>query len=259
MVALHSGPTYLSSRVLVGLAKADLTGRYLTEPEAMDLRSLLRFDAMAYFECAALAVGCAFRGLDQGLATWPTVQLYYAVFYALRGLLALSGYCIFYLGHAPFEMEALSGRCASKPPGGRRAITTHGAVLESFKVRLSSHNLLSQDIDGINALDWLSERRVEANYSNARCWEPTMPKHFRMLERYTVRQLIGAYLSADAVPYEFDPDHAILAYPLRTLKVTRDELIAQKAYTLDSEVRDVLRKLFRDKVGMLGEMTKFFE
>jgi hypothetical protein len=169
---------------------------------------------MAYFECSALAVGCAFNGLHQRLTTWPTVQLYYSVFYALRGLLALSGCCIFYLGNSPFYIEALSGQNAERPPGGRRSATTHGAVLESFKKRLSSHSILSQDIEGMNPLDWLSARRVSAN---------------------------------------------MMAYPLRTLGVVRDELVAQKAYILDDEVRLVLSGLFRDKRGVLGEMVRFFE
>jgi hypothetical protein len=79
-----------------------------------------------------------------------------------------------------------------------------------------------------------------------------------MLERYTLRQLVAAYLGDASVQYEFDPDHAMLAYPLRTLTVLRDELVTQSSYTVEEEVRVVLRGLFRDRSGALPEMMKFF-
>jgi hypothetical protein len=73
-------------------------------------------------------------------------------------------------------------------------------------------------------LEWLIERREEANYRLSRFIEPGVPQHFRRIVSDGVRRSLSAYVSDDTFLYAFDESHAILAFPLEVLKATLVQL-----------------------------------
>jgi hypothetical protein len=149
----HRASAYIDKDITIGLAACDLTSRHLTSNEASALRLSLVEDARSYFVNSAFSIGCAVDAIRKGMTTWPTVQLYYSVFYSLRGILALQGYCVYYFGRSPFILEALAGKTFRKPVGGRKATTTHGAVLRGFRSAFPSHYLVSQQIGAEDPLE----------------------------------------------------------------------------------------------------------
>jgi hypothetical protein len=259
MPSTHRASEYISKNITLGLVARDLAIRQLTSHEAGTLRLSLVEDARNYFVNAAYSIAGAVDALRKEMTTWPTVQLYYSVFYSLRGVLALHGYCAYYLGKRPFILEALVGKSFRKPSGGKQATTTHGCVLRGFKSAFPSHYLVSQQIGVEDPLEWITDRRVEANYVNARFWEPAWPEHFAELRRNSLRRLLGAYMQDRTGLYAFDPDHAMLAYPIEAVACLRDELKGKAVLSLDHETKRSISRAFRDSAGAFPGAIQFFD
>jgi hypothetical protein len=79
--------------------------------------------------------------------------------------------------------------------------------------------LLSQTIGTEDPFEWLTARREFANYKLARFSEPTAPTHFATVEKHGVRRLIRDYVVDDTHLFTFDPDHAMLSFPIETTKL----------------------------------------
>ena len=93
----------------------------------------------------------------------------------IRGMLANAGVCIWYSGNKPMILKAAAGERMRRPPGAKRAGTTHGIVLETAKRELSTDIIFSQPIAGMHPVEWMRERREEANYWHSRLVEPGVP------------------------------------------------------------------------------------
>ncbi len=79
--------------------------------------------------------------------------------------------------------------------------------------------------------------------------EPQVPKHFEMIIKSGLRQVIKEYLLDTSDLYLFDPDHAILAYPLRAIQIAYKKLLALKSHVLKSDEISYLCQLFSDMNG----------
>lgn len=195
----------------------------------------------------------AVRGIQARCGTWATVKLYYSTFYALRTALALGKICAFHVGSSSFSVRAVAGH--TPIPGVDRG--THKTVLNSFNREYPSHQILSQLIDLKNPLDWLVERREEANYRQARFSEPDFSSEFDFVESTGLRATLSTYLADPTSLYVFDPDHAIVAYPLRALQVVGDQLLlAGTTPSLSADEQDFLKSKASDKSGNLTALIR---
>jgi len=185
--------------------------------------------------------------------SWSTVKLYYATFYMIRGMLANAGVCIWYSGNKPMILKAAAGERMRRPPGAKRAGTTHGIVLETAKRELSTDIIFSQPIAGMHPVEWMRERREEANYWHSRLVEPGVPDQMKMVHQHGLRRLVTTYLG-DALTFAFDPDHAIIAFPVLVWKRLREQILAQSGPALDDQEQSYLRSLFVDNAGALTAM-----
>ena len=225
--------------------------RLLNASEASTLNNCLEEDGAMSLYSAAVSLADALRGLHEGFYTWATVKLYYAVFYTARCQLALRGTALFYIDKTPCTIHASAGAMFAKQKG-----TTHGVVLDAFVRLLPNSPFLSQTIDLQPPLEWLRERREDANYKNARFIEPNDPVHFRGVVRDGVRRSTLAYLSTNGMTYSFDPDHAMLAFPL---VFWRDTVLAARAAGLPDTIAaeiDFLTTAFSDDNGPLSELNR---
>lgn len=221
----------------------------LSASQAAALRQALGRDARDYLYSGIVSIGEAVQAIDRSLYTWATVKLYYAVFYMIRALLAEHGTAIFYDGTKPFSWNSIAGSMATKRDGA-----THKVVLMSFQSVLPTSPLLSQPIGGQGALDWLIKRREEANYTNPRFSEPSAPAHLDLIARSGVRKSVSAYLRDSTLLYAFDPENAILAFPIEALKlVLRSKAAGGAGITLTEDDRKYLAGLYMDKTGPLAE------
>jgi hypothetical protein len=167
----------------------------------------------------------------------------------LRSLLALDGICIFYVNTKAFAIQAQAGQSPRKRNG-----QTHKIVLEEFKNQNPGHLLLSQTIEYKDPLNWLMEKREHANYKIAKFCEPHIPSHFIKIVSNGLRLAIKDYLNDSLNLYLFDPDHAMLAYPLRVIQIAYQKINTPGAFSLRKSEIQYLCKLFKDKSGPIPEM-----
>lgn len=212
----------------------------------------LNKDAADSYYSAAVSVGDAIAGINRGFFSWATVKLYYAVFYALQSLLALDGQCLFHIAKKPKWIRSLPGAQPIKADKN-----THLSVLSYFEKNYPHHLLLSQAIGADPPLRWLYDKRVDANYTNSGFGEPEPPEHFERIISIGSRRAIEAYLSDSGLIYTFDPDHAMLAFPLKTLELTRQKLISNGLQIEEERTRFLQFVAFKDKQGPMAKLQAF--
>lgn len=222
-------------------------GIFLSYINAYKLTELLREDARRYFYSSCITISSALVGILSESYTWSTIKLYYSVFYGLRSYLALNRICIFYDERSPKVLKARPNERIVKNFGGRKASTTHGIVIETFKREFSEHVLLSQEIGGINSLDWLKSLREKSNYGSSRFIEPRIPPQYEYLVKFGTNRfgkLIESYVNDKDYQYTFDPDHAAIAFPTRLLFELSSTLKSQENFTYSGDDLKFMRELF---------------
>ncbi len=224
--------------------------RPLTAREATNIEKLLRVDATNYLYSACVSIGDALQGIDRSLFTWATVKLYYASFYLLRSLLALSGRVLLYDGTKPRTLICRPGEVPN-PLGGRG---THQTVITYFTRSFPNNPLISQDILSEAPFKWLMVQREEANYATGRFGDPRCPTNFSTIVRSGVRRSMAEYISDKTYLYSFDPDHAILALPIEALKQTIAHPNLDITANTDADSQRLLRALFADKSGPMRDV-----
>ena len=245
----HQAQAYISTLIPGTSSASAIQNHVLNLMQANCLLNYLKSDALSYIYSAIVSIGDATVSIRKDLFTWATVKLYYATFYAFRASLALDSICIFYIGKKPYALEVNPGKTPVKRDG-----QTHQIVLNEFRRRQPGHFLLSQQIALEDPLNWLVNKREEANYRNAKFCEPNVPKHFEKIINYGLRQSIKEYLLDSSDLYIFDPDHAILAYPLRSLQLVYEKMLTVPNFHLKDDEVNYLCQLFRDQKGPIPEM-----
>jgi hypothetical protein len=243
---MHQGPAYLLSQSLFGpaVSKQTVRTKQLTEYQARELQDRLFRDAWSYFYSSLVSVADALNGLSHAYYTWATVKLYYSCFYSYRALLALDGYCLFYVKSSPFGIQATKGRSAESKKG-----QTHQVVLVEVGRRRGLTRLQGQTIDGEDPGVWLMGKREEANYRNAQFSEPLAPPHFELISKGGLHKYVDAYGADDQLIYTFDKGHAMLAYPIAVVRETEQRLCrrdTQNPYTREA-VRYLRKQFVVDK------------
>jgi hypothetical protein len=130
-------------------------------------------------------------------------------------------------------------------------------VLSLFGQVFAGDSLLSQPIGGEPALEWLVNRREDANYGQGRFADPRAPDHFLRVTQLGFRRALNAYLNEASSLYVFDPDHAMIAFPLAALLRARAEL-RSKNFQVEIESGRFLSGLGRDRSGRIVGLDKLF-
>jgi hypothetical protein len=250
---MPKGDAYVANLLPLGTPKAVARLRVITPLEAATLESALLADAVDLYYSAWVSFMDALRGIQARCGTWATVKLYYSTFYTLRAALALGKVCAFHVGSSSFSVKAIAGEtprsCADKG--------THKTVMNTFNREYPAHSLVSQQIDLQNPLDWLVDRREAVNYRHARFSEPDFPQEFDFVIEGGLRRTLATYLADSTLLYVFDPDHAIVAYPLRALQMIGDQMLAATIpLSLSSEEQSFLKSKASDKSGNLTALVE---
>lgn len=242
----------VANQVLAGLVTSGITSRALTASEAASLAASLHEDARDALYSAALSIAEALQGLDRQMYSWTTVKLYYSIFYLARAALGVSGVGIIYPDKGtPYTWAAVPGQTPIKRSG-----TTHKVVLDAFKIYRKSSVLISQQIGAHEPFSWMVSMRESVNYKIPKFCEPSAPPYFKFIERYGVRRMIGDYVNDDSHLFTFDPDHAMLAYPIAGLKLLLSDLKVSGIGSLRPEDTSYLAAQVFDRTGPLPELRK---
>jgi hypothetical protein len=226
--------------------------KVLTPSEAFNLANALRADAADLYYSGWISFLDALNGIKKAFYTWATVKLYYSVFYSFRASLALSDVCAFHVERPHFIVLAQPGEA----PVSCTDSGTHKVVLKSFQSRNPNHLLVSQKIGLDEAVDWLIDKREAANYGEPRFTEPDSISEFDFIVSRGMRKTLNAYLSEKSSLYVFDPDHAIVAFPLRTLQLIGDQMMATfptSGVAVDEQ--RFLKASARDDSGYLSQLV----
>lgn len=208
-------------------------------------RPVNRFDAHKLAialedDAASLAqssVASLFEGISNvagGRNTWATVKLYYSAFYACRALLMLRKVSIFYLGKSPHSLIAKEGEIVQKEGGN-----SHTLTFAKFSQQFAADPLLSQEIELMQPLDWIEEKRNLASYKTAPFPDPEAGWLFGK-PSMQLRSYISQYINCDLTMYVFDPNHSMIAYPIKIILRLNDEL------DLSGQDRVIVSKHFID-------------
>jgi hypothetical protein len=230
--------------------KTTVRARALTPLEAANLAAALQADAADLYYTGWVSFLDALNGMKKGFYTWATVKLYYSVFYAFRASLALNNVCIFHVSRPHYIVDAQPGHTPASciEPG------THRLVLKTFQQRNPTHLLMSQQIDLEDAIDWLIDKRESANYGNARFSEPDTRRELDFIIENGIRETLSVYLTEETSMYVFDPDHAMVAYPLRALQSVGDQLVTAIPSGVTVNEQLFLKACARDAAGPLASL-----
>lgn len=219
----------------------------LSSPDALQLERAAKADAFDYWYSGLVSLGEAVQGIQRRSFSWPTVQAYYACFYLSRAYIAFGGTAIEFSEHRRkkehFAWRSVAGSSPSKAPGN-----THDAVLNYIHSQGLIPALRGQQIGTETVPQWLIAQRTQANYRETRFPDPNPSECTRYIAGNRLRRTLTGYIDDSAFLYAFDPDHAILAYPIALARV----LVAIEQVRLSAEERLHLNTLFRDDAGDLS-------
>jgi hypothetical protein len=101
----------------------------------------------------------------------------------------------------------------------------------------------------------IMEKRETANYRQPRFTEPICGAEFDQVIKDGLRPSINAYLKDPSFSYVFDPDHAMIAYPLRVLTIIGSELTsAGVPLEANPNEEKFIQMNVRDKTGSLSTL-----
>lgn len=200
--------------------KNAVQGYAFTHQERTLVTNELHVDASSYLYSGLVSFLDALQGLQAGFYSWPTVKLYYAIFYACRAYLAACNICLFYVGRSSYSVDL----GASAPPRSQGG-NTHKAVLELFRTNCPGNVFLTQEIEMQDPFEWFTYKREYCNYKQPKFCEPNIPAHFEKLDSLGTDVCLNVYYNDHNNYLAFDEDHAIIAYPFGILLNTIDKFV----------------------------------
>ncbi|WP_221017476.1 hypothetical protein [Klebsiella pneumoniae] len=237
---MHYAQQYIKENVLPGQVSPNVAITHvLNGNTSLELDRCLKNDGINYLYSALISYAEAVKGIQTGFYSWATVKLYYSAFYSLRSVLSSDGICIFYLGTKGYTLFVRQGESPEKADG-----TTHKLVMKLFKKKYPLSPFVNQQIDMVEAFDWLMEQRETANYKNGRFSEPDVPVIY---ERCNIglQRLLTAYIQDVDYNYCFDHEHAILSLPLEIIKEASSSVIQKTTFRFNNNDIAYLKKLLR--------------
>jgi hypothetical protein len=78
------------------------------------------------------------------------------------------------------------------------------------------------------AVEWFMGMRESANYDDQMFTKPNPTREFQFIAANRIRKTLNAYLNEKSSLYIFDPDYAMVAFPLHTLQLIGHQLMVAK-------------------------------
>lgn len=229
---------------------------------AASVSAALLTDARDHYYSALISFVEAIRGINEGFYSWSVVKFYYSTFYSIQSLLASEFLGVVYVTFdtsqkkgKPFSFSAVAGQQLK----GVRISSSHEFVFKQFEKNFPNHFLNSSQIAGENAFDWLRTLRESVNYKESPFSEPEAPSCMKIVATHSVRDCIATYIKERQGLYVFDADHAMLAFPLRSLTFAFERCKLSGASALREEQMGFLLKICKDKNGLLSRLIEFSE
>jgi len=248
-----------SARTLVapgaGVIRANQLKTFALQPfDATVLAGIAQVDARGSFQKACVSITDALDGIGRGMICWAAVKLYYATFYLARCRLLRIGECHLYIDRTPYCLNSQAGATIQKGKG-----TSHEFAFTRFIARFGGATSLSQTINGDPPLTWLKSVREEIQYTSPRFSDGGICTFLPRITQANATEVIRAYLGRDQLVLAFDPDHAVVAFPLLFFCETANEIVTGGDSMLTTAECSFLvqrLRIRRDSVGQIGQIFR---
>lgn len=200
----------------------------LDRSQASKLQAELTEDAKDIYLKGIQSLAEAIGSCRNNLFSWATVKAYYSVFYFLRSNLALRNYALI-KNKSLYLVESVDGALPQKK-GSNKYRNDHIGIINIYiDLYSTSDKLQSNSIDSLNSYEWLMEKRHQVHYREREFHDPSCPDFFSNLassiatQRF--EQQIENYINDSSFIFCFQPDHAMIALPLKVAMSCRDEFV----------------------------------
>lgn len=161
--------------------------------------------------------------------SWAVIKAYYSIFYMIKADFALRDYalirhkCIYYLQAQEGSNPTTKGRTHKNRSDYSG---DHKSALNYYKDLFSNSDiLLSQEIEGLNAYQWVMKKREQVNYQERDFKEPNRPVFLDYINSRInageFLKLIDELYNDTALVLTFQPEFAPVAIPLRRAILTK--------------------------------------
>lgn len=233
--------------------RSDFEGFSLDKTKSFAYSNSLKEDANDLFYKGCLSLAEGINGFKNRQYSWAVIKCYYSVFYMLKADLALKDYGL--IRHkAIYYLEARDG--ASPITKGRKGVNRtnysgdHKSAINYYKDLFSGTDiLLSQNISGLNAYEWLMKKREQINYQERYFNEPNSPAFLSFIDNQIKAGNFGQIIKdivEDSYIKTFQPEYATLAIPIKRAILTRQNFANNTGTLFISKDKEVFVKELLD-------------
>jgi hypothetical protein len=220
-----------------------------------EFASSVELDVRGQFERHCLALMQGATDLELGNRMWAIVKLYYALFYAVRAELHLSGLSIIRCT----RIYLVSGARGSKPRRfNNKERGDHGMTFEVMKRHVGEYDILqTQSIADMNVYYWMKNLREIAQYKLRRPVEVTNFDPFFDTTAMAVDDQVSMFLADRDPLFCFSEDYAALALAVTRFRITLDRM-KREGIALSGDFKEVASKLAR-KSKAANQLNSFLQ
>ena len=196
----------------------------LTQQQAQQLHIILRHEVIELYYKALISFAEAYVRVQHKSYSWPTIELYYSVFYASKAFLCAYDFAILRAERRLFYVRALPNEKFSRCTN----TTDHKATFEVMKRFFPNEYLLSNRIDGMFSYDWIMTKREDVNYRECTFKDPNPPEFWETineeLAECNIKDVVEKLALDPTGLYCFQSDYAILGVPIKRIELTANAI-----------------------------------
>lgn len=232
------------------ISKTQYEQTCITRQQAEDFEGFIESEIASYYYKALLSYIESLPALENKLFSWATVRLYYSVFYSIRAFLACENISILRQRRCLYYIKAKEGEHFKKCED----TTDHkGSILTLCKLFKNSDPLLSNNIENMDAYNWMMKKREEVNYRDIDFHDPIPPEFWQTinseLQHQGIKNIVEKLVN-DNWLYCFQEEYAILAVPTKRLILTVDAI---HRLGKPCDISEDKRKLIAEMSNILSE------
>ncbi|HMS98131.1 MAG TPA: HEPN domain-containing protein [Saprospiraceae bacterium] len=216
----------------------------LDKRSAFTLSNYLKEDAKDFYFKGCQSLTESLSNYNNRLYSWAVIKAYYSIFYMIKADFALKDFalirhkCIYYLQAKDGSVLITKGRTnrnRTDYSGDHKSALNYYIDLFS-----NSDILLSQEIDGMNAYQWLMKKREQVNYQERDFKEPDHPVFLDYINSRIIAgellKLIEEIIGDTGHILTFQPEFAPIAIPMRRALLTKKSFF-------DNGIADILTQV----------------
>lgn len=201
----------------------------LNRTNAYSFKNSLKEDAGDFYYKGYLSLLEGLNGFQNRNYSWAVIKCYYSVFYMIKADLAIRDIglirhkVIYYLeakdGAIPITKGVRGAKRANYSGDHKSAINYYNDLFGRSDI------LLSQNIDDLNAYEWLMKKREQINYQERHFNEPNHPNFLEYIDTQiqsgNFKNLLHEIIDDTAFVKTFQNEFAPLAIPIKRALLTK--------------------------------------